>query len=71
MYACDKSDDTCDPGTDNTPSHKYIIELSERDVDALRSLKGRNGGGMTATITAERVAIWKAINQICETEKPK
>lgn len=50
---------------DETPSRQHAVELSERDVSALRNLKSRNGAGM-GNIPAENVAIWKMINQVCE-----
>ena len=50
---------------DETSFRQYTIELSERDVSALRDLKNRNGAGM-GNITVENVAIWKMINQVCE-----
>ena len=71
MYTCDKSDNTYALGIDNTPTHKYTIELSERDVDALQRLRERNGASMTATIPVERIAVWKTINQVCESENAK
>ena len=57
-------------GKDETPVHKYLINLSERDVDALQHLKGRNGAGI-GNIAVENIAIWKMINQVCETNTQK
>jgi|TARA_B100001964_G_C14015693_1_gene501434 hypothetical protein len=51
---------------DNTPIHRYTVDLSERDVDSLKRLAGRNGAGMTAAVMVENIAIWKMINQVCE-----
>lgn len=56
---------TVDLRVDQTPTDSYTIELSERDVSALRDLKSRNGAGM-GSIPAENRAIWKMINQVCE-----
>jgi hypothetical protein len=50
---------------DDTPIHRYTIDLSERDVDALEHLKSRNGEGI-GNIAVENIAIWKMINQACE-----
>jgi len=55
-------------GPDKTPVREYIIELSERDVDALDHLKSRNGAGMS-NIVVENIAMWKMINQVCESSE--
>ena len=55
-------------GPDETPIRNYSIELSERDVDALQHLKNRNGAGMCGVLV-ERIAIWKLINQVCESRQ--
>ena len=59
-------DSTRDLGPDKTPINKYTVEISERDVAALKALKDRNGAGMYAGTHSENVAIWKLINQVCE-----
>ena len=56
---------TVDLRVDQTPTDSYTIELSERDVSALRDLKSRNGAGM-GSIPAEYRAIWKMLNQVSE-----
>jgi len=55
---------------DETPSREHEIELSERDVSALRALKSRNGAGI-GNIAVENIAIWKIINQVCESKNAK
>jgi len=55
-------------GPDNTFVSKYTVELSERDIGALDDLKSRNGAGI-GNIEVESVALWKMINQVCETPK--
>ena len=52
---------------DETPFQSYTITLSERDLTALSNLKDRNGAGMTVGCPTENIAIWKIIDQICET----
>jgi len=53
---------------DSTPISKYTVELSDRDVGALDGLRSRNGAGI-GNIAVENVALWKMINQVCETPK--
>ena len=53
---------------DETPIHNYSIDLSERDVEALQSLKRRNGAGI-GNIMVENIALWKMINQVCDLPK--
>ena len=55
-------------GEDETPIHYYLVELSDRDVDALDHLKGRNGAGI-GNIPVENIAVWKMINQVCESSE--
>ena len=62
----DKKDFNKEVKPDDTPSHQYIIKLSDRDTTALKGLKGRNGAGMTVGGGVENIAIWKMINQVCE-----
>jgi hypothetical protein len=60
-----KEYETFPVGPDETAISFYTIGLSERDVDALRHLQKRNGSGI-GNIAVENIALWKAINQICE-----
>ena len=55
---------------DDTFVREYIIELSERDIDALQHLKGRNGAGI-GNIAVENIALWKMINRVCESKNAK
>lgn len=50
---------------DNSPIHRYTVDLSERDVNALEHLKSRSGAGL-GNIAVENIAVWKMINQVCE-----
>jgi len=52
---------------DKTPINSYSIKLSERDIKALQHLKDRNGAGMTIGGGFENIAVWKMINQACDT----
>jgi hypothetical protein len=52
---------------DHTPSCTYHVRLSGRDVEALKSLKGRNGAGID-NLQIENIALWKMINQVCDFE---
>ena len=64
-----KEYETKPAGEDKTPVYRYLIKLSDRDVDALDHLKGRNGAGI-GNLTVENIALWKMIDQVCEsTEK--
>ena len=55
-----------DLSPDKTPISSYSIKLSERDVRALERLKSRNGAGI-GNITTENIALWKMIDQVCDT----
>jgi hypothetical protein len=55
-----------DLSPDKTPINSYSIKLSERDVRALERLKSRNGAGI-GNITTENIALWKMIDQVCDT----
>lgn len=50
---------------DDSPIHRYTVDLSERDVNALEHLKSRSGAGI-GNIAVENIAIWKMIDQVCE-----
>ena len=50
---------------DNTPIRAYIVRLSDREVDNLKSLVSRNFGGFTLGVVNECAAITKDVKQIC------
>lgn len=50
---------------DETGISNYIVKLSERDTQALISLRNRNGAGTITGGVKECAAIWKIIDQVC------
>ena len=55
-------------GPDHSPITMYHVRLSGRDIEALKSLKGRNGAGI-GDLQTENIALWKMIDEVCEFEE--